>query len=310
MGSYYGLSFGLVGLSAPVRGSNSALGGFLERYPGASAAYSTRQLRNGITRCMRVRRSSDNEERDFAPYDLPSGALAEWVGAGDGFVSKWYDQTENQNHLEQTFNVARQPKIVVSGVLLLSGLKFAGSALKTTKGYAVELSQNPASVFVVTKSNTIFGPILAEADVDAYSSNFTLGGTNGDDILSVNGSRFGQTYPTIKALAGFIYNGSTFQAYLNGGPSGAAGSALINAEVNFQTYIGSDAREEAENYWSGSIHEIIIYKSDQTANLVGMNQDINKHFNIYGNQFYLRPDGLSLFRRPDTTSLYKRPLGS
>jgi len=58
--------------------------GMLDQYGDAAAAYSLRKLRNGYTGdAIRVRRSSDNTERDMGFYDneLDTVALLNWVNA-------------------------------------------------------------------------------------------------------------------------------------------------------------------------------------------------------------------------------------
>ena len=58
--------------------------GMLDKYGDATAAYSLRKLRNGYTgNAIRVRRSSDDTERDMGFYDneLDTVALLDWVNA-------------------------------------------------------------------------------------------------------------------------------------------------------------------------------------------------------------------------------------
>jgi hypothetical protein len=45
--------------------------------------------------------------------------------SNDGFVSKWYDQSGNDNHATQG-TAASQPKIVDGGSLVSGGLDFDG----------------------------------------------------------------------------------------------------------------------------------------------------------------------------------------
>lgn len=69
------------------------------------AAYSTRKLRAAYSGpAIRVRRSSDNAEQDigFSGEDLDTSALATFVGASQGFVKTWYDQSGNGNNATQT----------------------------------------------------------------------------------------------------------------------------------------------------------------------------------------------------------------
>lgn len=68
--------------------------------------------------CIRVRRSSDNAERDigFAGGKLDVVALLAFVGAASAYVTRWYDQTGNGHYAAQATGAA-QPRIVNAGVL-------------------------------------------------------------------------------------------------------------------------------------------------------------------------------------------------
>jgi len=53
----------------------------LQLFEGASAAYSLRDLASNIASVVRVRRASDNSEKDFSAADVSSGAMTQWVNA-------------------------------------------------------------------------------------------------------------------------------------------------------------------------------------------------------------------------------------
>jgi hypothetical protein len=86
----------------------------------ATAAYSTRKLSTNAQLALQVRRSSDNSTLDIG-FDtfgnLNETALINFVGTGNGFVSRWYDQSGNNYHANQT-NVLYQSKIVSDGVII------------------------------------------------------------------------------------------------------------------------------------------------------------------------------------------------
>lgn len=93
----------------------------LDDYP-AELAYSLRKLRTSYTgSAIRVRRDSDNAEQDigFSSNDLDTASLLSFVGSGNGFVTTWYDQQNNNN--AQTLVLNEQLKIVSNGNLELSG---------------------------------------------------------------------------------------------------------------------------------------------------------------------------------------------
>jgi len=85
----------------------------------AAAAYSLRLLRTAYAGfCIRVRRSSDNTELNigFVGGVIDTVALLAFVGAGDGFVVTWYDQSVNARDATQA-SAGSQPRIVTAGVL-------------------------------------------------------------------------------------------------------------------------------------------------------------------------------------------------
>ena len=71
---------------------------------------------------IRVRRSSDSTEQDigFSGTALDTSSLISFAGAGDAFVTKWYDQTGAAKDLAQA---PRAKQIVLS----LATLAFAAA---------------------------------------------------------------------------------------------------------------------------------------------------------------------------------------
>ena len=91
-----------------------AFTGLLNDYSGAAAAYSLRLLDNTYSgNAIKVRRSSDNTEQDiaFVNNELYTASLETFAGAGDAFVTTWYDQSGSGNDATQT-TAASQPQIV------------------------------------------------------------------------------------------------------------------------------------------------------------------------------------------------------
>jgi len=98
--------------------------GVLDQVGPAAAAYSLRKLRQQYTgSAIRVRRSSDNSEQDIGfdvDGNLNVSVLSTFVGASNGFVAIWYDQSGNANNAVQATQ-SQQPFIVAAGVLVTSG---------------------------------------------------------------------------------------------------------------------------------------------------------------------------------------------
>lgn len=91
----------------------------------ATRAYSLRKVVPAYAgSAIRVRRSSDSTEQDigFSSGALDTAALTTFAGAGDAFVTTWYDQSGNARHLTQA-TTAAQPKVVAAGAVVASGGK-------------------------------------------------------------------------------------------------------------------------------------------------------------------------------------------
>ena len=85
----------------------------------SAVSYSLRQTSTSyIGSAIRVRRSSDNTEQDigFSGGTLDQASLLAFVGAGNGFVTVWYDQSGFGRNATQT-TLANQPRIVNAGVV-------------------------------------------------------------------------------------------------------------------------------------------------------------------------------------------------
>jgi len=91
--------------------------GMLDQYGDAAAAYSLRKLRNGYTGdAIRVRRSSDNTERDMGFYDneLDTVALLNWVNAD--YVRYQSDFRASSPYTQYSANVTTSVGESIDGV--------------------------------------------------------------------------------------------------------------------------------------------------------------------------------------------------
>lgn len=87
-------------------------------YSKATRAYSLRRLfrEYGEGPQVRVRRASDNAERDFR-FDkngksLESENLDAWLGGSTGYVQVWYDQSASGKNAVMSGTDSRQPTLV------------------------------------------------------------------------------------------------------------------------------------------------------------------------------------------------------
>ena len=264
-------------------------GGFLlDTYTGASAAYSLRQLRTGVTSVVRVRRDSDNTEQDFSPTEITDGTLTTFVGAGDGFASKFYDQSGNSNDANQAVANA-QPYIVESGVLCERG----GSPC--VRGYGDKWLSKPtvitanftsASAFAVGSINesnattrTLFSDGIGNInEFQGLKSN----GSNAFSIRTQSGSTsFRGKIKTILQDQLFVadaqFNGVSTENYNNNVLNTGADLGTINA--NSSALMAQNS--SGNNPWYGDFLEFVQFTTDETVNRSGITANINNHYSIY-----------------------------
>lgn len=115
----------------------------LDLVPGAAAAFDMRKVRTAYTgACMRVLRSSDNAEQDInfnTAGLIDTASLLSFVGASNGLVKIWYDQSGNSRNLVQN-TISAMPIIVSSGVLQTRGGIAALTGLGVTRGMTLSSS--------------------------------------------------------------------------------------------------------------------------------------------------------------------------
>ena len=250
--------------------------GLLDTYPNASAAYSLRDLASASvgSAVVRVRRSSDNTEQDFTSAEITNGTLTTFTGANDGFVTTWYDQSGNGNNSAQA-TATTQPKLVSSGVVILdnglpaidydaSGLDYLSLASRIS---------DVGSVFQVwnaeadTGANTQF--ILGD------SSNYNYhAGTAENNILSGNAS------PSVYNGANYI-NSISYNFRNVYRPIEQCLISMIHLSSTNKVNQLTRDRGGNSRSWKGKMQEIILYSTDETSNLQGINENLNDHYNIY-----------------------------
>ena len=262
--------------------------GLLDDYPSAAAAYSLRALNSAYTGALiTVRRSSDNATQDiYAKYDgsLDADSLLTFVGSGDGFVSTWYDQSGAGNDAVQA-SASSQPQIVSSGSVINENGKISVKFDGTTDYIQNELSVGPTvTAFAVSR-------IVSESDYNFIYDSF---GTKGRLRLGlwVTQEYFADNADgsNIVAFSTTASNGSQnlfFAKHTNSNVSVSVNQdtlqtvASTNFSQNSQYFVIGSRNNGTDHFLDGTIQELIIYPSDQSANRAGIETNINDYYTIY-----------------------------
>lgn len=246
----------------------------------SESAYSLRQLSGSVTNCIRVRRSSDNTEQDigFSSNVLDTSSLTSFVGANDGFITKWYDQSGNSVDAAQT-TAANQPKIVSSGSVITEGgkpaISFDGSDDYLALSSTLSLS-TLHSIFAVAQTNDTTAVLIGST---SPNSNFN---TNNSTTYTYNAGAFttlGSSSSLGYQAVSIIRNAGTVTIYKNGS-SYATNSAFSTTAAFTVKEIGRRANIPSIP-WDGTIQELIFYTSDETSILTDIDTDINNFYSIY-----------------------------
>jgi hypothetical protein len=254
----------------------------LDTYSGASVAYSAaRRLSTAYTGSLiRVRRSSDNAEQNIgynAFNRLDETTLTTFVGAGNGFVTTWYDQSGNGRNGVQT-TAANQPQIVSSGSVL---------NVNSKPSISFDGVNDILNLTLFTISNYSHFSVMTKASTGTTA--ISLGNTGGQSVgvafennwyESAGGTYLsgGYTNNTNQNLFSVIKSGNTVSDFVftQNATTLTGFSGLGFASMDFEYIGGRPTLFATEN-----LQEIVLYNSSQTSNATGIKSDINTYYAIY-----------------------------
>ena len=259
--------------------------GLLDDYPNAAAAYSLRALNSAYTgAAIKVRRSSDNAEQDIKLlYDgsLDTTSLLSFVGAGDGFITTWYDQSGSSNNITQ-LTATSQSRIVIGGALSVNPQNSLPAAnvggtnifMETTTAIATK------NLFSVGKLNGLINANYITFSTSPFSGMY-YGGTGAAQIQGIGlfavgniNSLTGEDLNT--HLANFYHNGSNYLVSKDSDSSVDLGSF---AQLNTINILGRNLN--APTSFNGLVQEVIIYSTGDDSNNSLIKSNINSHYTIY-----------------------------
>jgi hypothetical protein len=248
---------------------------------GAVAIYSIRNHENFVgSYAMEVQRSSDNNTLNigFIGNDIDEVAMTTFMGAGDLYVSKWYDRSGNGNHATNT--LGNRPRIGSSGVLD----KINGKVAIYHSSGSVRLVFN--NQIDLLKEHTVFSVIR----FDASDREFIGGGGNtylvyrgaassGFNAGGSNASGFNTLTLSTQTLLTDNRSGRIYTRFLNG--YSAPYSKLVGVSNN--DFIITNLSGESDPIYNfiGYMQEVIIYANDKLEQKAGIEENINEYYSIF-----------------------------
>jgi hypothetical protein len=201
-------------------------------------------------------------------------------GFRDGFVTKWYDQSNNNNHLENA-SASQQPKIVEGGVMITENgspaIEFNRTGEDEILSAAASFIQ-PMTHFFVRRMPDLGGSTQIPLSYASGSST-----PWGEVYLSVGQFRmhFGNYLGTFEAVEDLLLqyvlaDGTDSTIAYNGaeGETGNAGTQSITGlHVGRNGDGGSRCHVKAQ--------ELIVYQRDASAIKREIEEIINRHYRIY-----------------------------
>jgi hypothetical protein len=271
-----------------VQPSVPAFTGLLDTYSGATVAYSAaRRLATAYTGALiRVRRSSDNTEQDIG-YDgsnvLDESALTSFVGANDGFVTTWYDQSGNSKNATQS-TASNQHRIVSSGTIEKDGgkpcfntltrppLSLTTTDFKNSITVAKVDTQNLINYLVGLTGTFNYGTFYN----GSYGGIDGIGAYDGTNTRSLTGEDLNRHLGWLQMKSGNLY------AAKDGASESNLGTFTPPPYTSYAQANELGGRSSSSVlYFQGKIQEIILYNSDQTSNKTGIESNINTFYSIY-----------------------------
>jgi hypothetical protein len=269
--------------------NNASESYLLDTYGGANGAYSLRYLSSMFVGndVVLVRRSSDNAELGFTPTEITDGTLTTWVGVGNnGFIKTIYDQMGSGEDLTQT-DTSKQGKIVNAGALVLENGKPALLLDGSNDNYKVAFAVSVPDMSGVYVGKTATGDFVFD---DNETVNVNSLWANSDSTLRLYrsstprssihtvtsgtlNSQFTTSFTSIK--------GEFLKLNVNGSSFTNAAEILPLADPTENTGITIGSAGSNALYQLGTFQEVVIYDYDQTANLTGINTNVNAYYTIY-----------------------------
>ena len=263
-----------------------------------TAGYSLRYLSiNYIGQpVVRVRKDVvGNPEQDFTPNQLTDGTLATFADGNDCFVSKWYDQF-GSNDATQT-SASSQPKIwdASTGLVTENGKPAIDFSITDNNTFLENssfqaLGSSSRSVFIASNVFQVqnrpclmyLGDNSGNGKVYALTLEYGVRVLGGNIVYDISQEIDNDQLSTF-ILPEDNTNVEDVLAFKNSVNLSILSTTPLEIDTASGLIIGKYFTETVGEFSSlrGSVKEIIIYNSDQSANREAIEDNINDYYDIY-----------------------------
>jgi hypothetical protein len=269
-GSTYDGTSSVTSFGFHMLGATSATGGNINRIGANPSVSATGNSMDFVSELVLY--DSDQSTNRFKIESNINNYYGIYTASHNGFVHTWYDQSGNSNDATQDTLEDEQPTIVSAGSLLADGIDFDGVDDKLN---FTALSASDLSIFSVVTFDSVAGQERIIGPQSGANEGFGIGnattgffrasGTaNGPSLNATISADTTTLYSLIRASnTGTFFTDSTASATFS----------------NTDTFAGASLGG-ATNPVDGSLKEIIIYTSDQTANRSGIESNIADEYGI------------------------------
>jgi hypothetical protein len=263
--------------------------GLLNDYSGAAAAYSLRLLDNTYTgdAIVVTTNGTNSQSIGFVDNELDTATLESFAAGGDAYVATWYDQSGNGNDVTQS-TFSEMPKIVSSGSTILEDglptINFGNFGRLYLNSFDAIINEMPTTGIFVAKgvASSATGPVSLVGSIGGADD---FGMTTEIAIRTGGGYRlWANTTPQTQLSIVSMFqpssaNISDVECSLNGSVLTATGIGdnIINYGSTTNLFIGA----KNLNSFDGVVSEAIIYPTDESANRLGIETNINDFYSIY-----------------------------
>jgi surface protein len=248
-------------------------------YSGLAAAYSVRKVVPGYTGpAVEIQSGSATLNIGFDSLgNLNTASIVSFAGSGDAFVKTWYDQSGNGRHATPT-SVSRQPKIYSGsqGSVIVDSGKPGILFNAADSGLITNLTiSKPFSIFTCF---TQFGGGGLSRVLQSTTNNSLISAVRSGNTVYVGSDVRSSAYATSgqKVLGSLINNTTSSRYYFQGND--------ITTTTNNSDWGGFSigaAGVFVSEQTNATIHEILVYRNNQSTNRLPIELNINNYYNAY-----------------------------